>query len=55
MLDIKLVRETPDIIRQDLEKRGASEKMQLLEHVITWDEEWRSELQLVEDLRRKRN
>ena len=55
MLDIKLVREKPDIIRQDLEKRGASEKMQLLEHVITWDEEWRAELKLVEDLRRKRN
>jgi len=55
MLDIKLVREKPDIIRQDLEKRGASEKMQLLEHVITWDEEWRAELKLVEDIRRKRN
>ena len=55
MLDIKLVREKPDIIRRDLEKRGATEKMQLLEHIITWDEEWRADLQLVEDLRRKRN
>ena len=55
MLDIKLVREKPETIRQDLEKRGAIEKMQLLEHVITWDEDWRAELKLAEDMRRKRN
>jgi seryl-tRNA synthetase len=55
MLDIKLIREQPDIVRRDLEKRGATEKQQLLEHVITWDEEWRAGLKALEDLRRKRN
>ena len=55
MLDIKLVREQPDIIRRDLEKRGATEKLQLLDHIITWDGEWRVGLKSLEDLRRRRN
>ncbi len=55
MLDIKLIREQPDVIKRDLEKRGATEKLQLLGHIITWDEEWRRDLRELENLRAKRN
>lgn len=55
MLDVKLVREQPDTIRRDLEKRGTTDKQQLLDHVIAWDEEWRRELKILEELRFKRN
>jgi len=55
MLDIKLIREQPGIIRKDLEKRGAAEKLHLLDHVIAWDEEWRAGLKVLEEMRRKRN
>jgi seryl-tRNA synthetase len=55
MLDIKLLRENPDLIRKDLEKRKDKEKLELLERILKLDEEWRS-LKHEEDLlRKKRN
>ena len=55
MLDIRLVRETPDVVRKDLAKRGAADKANLLEDVIRKDREWRDDLQKVEALRKRRN
>ena len=37
MLDIRLVRETPDLIRKDLANRGATDKARLLEDVLDRD------------------
>ncbi len=55
MLDIRLIRETPDIIRQDLQKRQDDEKMRLLEDIITWDKEWRAVLEQLNADRHRRN
>ena len=55
MLDIKLVREKPALIRKDLRKRGEKEKLELLGTLIKNDTEWRESLKKSEDLRRKRN
>ncbi|MGQ0797395.1 MAG: serine--tRNA ligase, partial [Methanobacteriota archaeon] len=55
MLDIRLIRESPDVIRRDLAKRGAADKGKLLEEVIRKDKAWRDDLQAVEALRRRRN
>jgi seryl-tRNA synthetase len=55
MLDINLFREKPDIVRKDLEKRGAKEKLKLVDSVIKKDQEWRKLKQEVEQLRNKRN
>jgi seryl-tRNA synthetase len=55
MLDIKLIRESPDVVRQDLEKRGDREKLELLEEAIAWDAEWRQLTQDVNRLRQRRN
>jgi seryl-tRNA synthetase len=55
VLDIRLVRENPDIIRRDLAKRNAPEKAKLLDEVIRWDAEWRKALADADQLRRRRN
>ena len=55
MLDIKLVREKPAIIRKDLRRRGDSERLADLEALIKNDEAWRSGLRRLEELRGKRN
>ena len=55
MLDIRLVRESPDSIRRDLAKRNAREKAKLLDDVIRWDADWRKALAEADRLRRRRN
>jgi len=55
VLDIRLVRESPDVIRRDLAKRNAPEKAKLLDDVIRWDAEWRKALAEADRLRRRRN
>ena len=55
MLDIKLVRENPGVIRKDLKKRGDPGKLKILNTLIKNDKEWRSGLKRLEDMRRKRN
>ena len=55
MLDIRLVRESPDVIRRDLAKRNAPEKAKLLDDVIRWDADWRKALAEADRLRRRRN
>ena len=41
MLDIRLIRESPDIMRENLQKRGDEEKIQMLEELIEKDKLWR--------------
>lgn len=55
MLDIKLIRETPEVVRQNLVKRGDLEKLKLLDRLINYDKEWREHTTRLNELRRKRN
>jgi seryl-tRNA synthetase len=55
MLDIKLIREQPDKVRENLARRQDPEKLELLDHVIETDRKWRELTQRVNDLRRRRN
>ncbi|MGQ9514039.1 MAG: serine--tRNA ligase [Thermoproteota archaeon] len=55
MIDIKIVRERPEIIRADLEKRGDAGKVRLLEELIKLDLETRQLQVQVENLRHRRN
>ena len=55
MLDIKLIRENPDLVRRNLERRQDPEKIRLLEEVIEYDRVWRSLTTKVNELRRRRN
>jgi len=55
MLDIKFLRENPEIIRKDLEKRNEKEKLGWLDDLLRSDVEYRKLLQENQELRRKRN
>ncbi|UCH70801.1 MAG: serine--tRNA ligase [Candidatus Bathyarchaeota archaeon] len=54
MLDIKLIREHPEAVKASLEKRGAIEKLEMLDDLIKYDTEWRRLLTEVNELRHKR-
>lgn len=55
MLDIKLIREHPEVVRSNLEKRGDPEKLKLLDDLIRFDKEWRQSLTKANELRQRRN
>jgi len=52
MLDIKLIRENPELVRQSLEKRGDS---YVLDNILKIDERYRNLLRRTEELRAKHN
>ncbi len=54
MLDIKLIREHPEIVRNDLKKRGDLEKLKMLDDLIEYDKHWRRLLTEVNELRHRR-
>ncbi|MEA3191415.1 MAG: seryl-tRNA synthetase [Thermoplasmata archaeon] len=53
MLDIRLLRETPDVVRADLQKRGRDAAV--VEQVRGLDAQWREGLSRMEALRAERN
>ena len=55
MLDIKLVRENPEIIKKDLEKRDRHDLVKQVDKVRELDVLWRESLQKEQDLRKRRN
>src|SRR2546423_7581405 len=55
MLDIRLIRENPEVIRKDLAKRHAPDKEKVLDSLIQWDKEWRKALAEGDALKRRRN
>lgn len=54
MLDIKLIRENPDLVRTNLTKRGGSQVVKMLDDLINCDREWRQSLTKLNDLRHER-
>jgi seryl-tRNA synthetase len=55
MLEIRLIRESPDRVRKNLEHRGMPEKIQDVDRLIQLDADWRKGLAEVERLRKRRN
>lgn len=55
MLDVKLLRESPDIIRNDLKKRGWPDRLPLVDEAAASDSEWRQSKKQVDDLRHSLN
>ncbi len=55
MLDIKLVREHPELIKGTIKKKGYTAKLALLQEAIKKDEEWRALKAKVDNLRADRN
>jgi seryl-tRNA synthetase len=55
LLDIKFVRENPEAVRENLRKRGALEKIEELDRLLSLDSKWRQALAEADRLRRSRN
>ena len=55
MLDIKLIRESPEAVRENLARRHDHDKEALLDQLIEDDAKWRELTGVVNGLRRRRN
>ena len=55
MLDIKFVRENPDIVKQNIKNKFQDEKLPLVDEVIRLDEQRRTNQQEADQIRSKRN
>ena len=55
MLDIKLIRENPDFVRENLARRKKPKFLEMLDEVIQADEDWRRLKSEEDALRQKRN
>jgi seryl-tRNA synthetase len=54
MLDIKLIRENPEFVKNNLVKRGNPENSKMLEALVDLDRKWRQNLTKLNDLRHER-
>jgi len=55
MIDIKLIRESPDLVRNNIKKKFQDEKLKFVDDVLALDEKWRKERKKADDLRARRN
>ncbi len=55
MLDIRLIRENPELVKENLKKRNDPELIKRLEELVKKDERYRTVLKELEELRHKRN
>ncbi len=54
MLDIRLIRESSDLVRRNLLKRGDLENIQMLDELVETDMEWRGNLTKLNELRHQK-
>ncbi len=54
MLDIKLIREKPELVRENLKRRGDPENLRMLDELIDCDRKWRQLLTELNELRHQR-
>jgi seryl-tRNA synthetase len=54
MLDIKLIRENPELVKDNLNKRGNLENIKMLGELIDVDRQWRQDLTKLNELRHER-
>ncbi len=55
MIDIKLIRESPKLVKENIRKKFQEEKIELVDRVIELDAKWRKEKKKADDLRSERN
>ena len=55
MIDIKLVRENPELVKENIKKKFQNEKIKYVEEVFEKDKKWRSLKKEVDELRHSRN
>ncbi len=55
MIDIKLIRENPELVRENIRKKFQDEKLEFVDRVIEFDMKWRKQKKKADDLRSERN
>ncbi len=55
MIDIKLIRDNPEIVRSNIKKKFQDEKLVIVDQILEADEKWRKEKQKGDNLRKERN
>lgn len=55
MIDIKLIRENPDVVKENIKKKFQKDKLPLVDEVRKKDEEWRLLKTQIDKLRHERN
>jgi seryl-tRNA synthetase len=55
MLDMKLIRENPEMVKSNIARRGDQEKLRWVDELLELDGKWRESKQRVEQLRHRRN
>jgi seryl-tRNA synthetase len=55
MLDIKLLRENPELVRTNLKRRGFPQHLQLLDRLVEHDTLWRQSLTKLNEFRHQKN
>ena len=55
MIDIRLIRENPELVKENIKKKFQDEKLHFIEDVKKKDEEWRKLKFEADNLRKERN
>ncbi|MFH1325668.1 MAG: serine--tRNA ligase [archaeon] len=55
MIDIKLIREKPELVKENIKKKSQNGKLALVDKVLQLDDEWRKLKKRGDDLRAERN
>ena len=55
MLDIKLVRNNPELVKENIRKKFQNEKLVMVDEVVAMDKEWREDHTRGDVLRNQRN
>ena len=55
MLDIKLIRENPKLVKENIKKKFQTKKLDLVDRILELDEEWRETKKEADNLRHERN
>jgi len=55
MIDLKLIRENPDLVKENIMKKFQDHKLQLVDNLKKLDEEWRKQKYQADKLRAERN
>ncbi len=55
MIDIKIIRENPEIVKENIRNKFQNEKLPIVDEIIEFDKKWRIFKKNADDLRKKRN
>ncbi len=55
MIDINLIRENPEKVKENIEKKFQTHKLKIVDEILELDEKWRKHKKQLDDLRHERN